>query len=286
MTSARVALLVLLVGCARPSPPSVTVLTALPKAQPPVVMAEPEESFGCSIYAQDGVSENPVAFRTCIESAVATETVCEDGGSPDLPTLELAVEHADAKAKDASTPALGGCTAFAMTTLASTDCLTEHVTSERAWLRRMRRDYGEGVRVFFDDATRAAKAHTSKLGEVVYTMYAGGTMRGPAMQSKILEAMRKRRARLEGIRAWSAKSPSAEERASARQDLVHALSALRQDADPEVVTALRAEEEAWLTYREAEAALYEQLHPGARDAIALELALEHARSMCELSAEP
>jgi hypothetical protein len=173
-----------------------------------------------------------------------------------------------------------------MTTLASTDCMTEHITNERAWLARARRSYGIAARPFFDDATRAANAYARKLGEILYTLYATGTMRGPAMQSKILEVMQMRHVRLEALQTWTAKPMSDEERVEARHQLSRALRSLEHDAAPALVTAVRAEEDAWAAYRDAEVALYEQIHRGSHDAALLELARQHAKEVCEMTVDP
>ena len=71
-------------------------------------------------------------------------------------------------------------------------------------------------------------------------------------------------------------SPS--DRETARTDLARTFKALSEN-QPDVMTAIETEEKAWRAYRDAEADLYEKLHPGARDAILVELAIEHVRAI-------
>jgi len=317
MTFRSAALALLVCGCVQHATPKVTVAAALPRAQAPVAVPEPEEDFGCGVYAKGGASENPEAFRACVRRAVMEEPVCEDGGSPDLATLELAVvmidgrggppdiagarsllaacfrdvaveevlAHADAKEKNPQAPPFETCDQFAQTTFASLACLTEHVQNEKAWLARQRRSFGSSLeRPAFDAAARAADAWAMKLGEVDYARYAGGTMRNSAAEARIFEAMKARRERLDRIRAWSPNTSTDE--ATTREQLGRAKRAILEDAEPEVKKALDAEEAAWLAYRDAEVALYETLHAGARTSVTNELAAARAEMLCEMGGEP
>ncbi|HEY2370496.1 MAG TPA: hypothetical protein VGH87_29065, partial [Polyangiaceae bacterium] len=284
----------LLCGCAH-APTIVTVTAAAPRAQPQVELAEPEEDFGCAVYAKGGIDESPAAFRACVEHVVATETRCEGGGSPDLSTLELSVtlidgvggavdipggrkildgcfsdvavqavlEHARLKAEKPRTPPFEKCEDFAQTTLAITECLQQHVQNERAWLRRERRSYGPVTRPAFDAAASAAKTWMEALGDIEYRRYEGGTVRGPAMLSRIYGAMQKRRARLAAIRTWSATEATPEAREYARSKLAEALRTITTEAEPNEKHALEEEEKTWRVFRDAEVALYEALHPNA-----------------------
>jgi hypothetical protein len=320
MTFSRAALGLLLCGCAHTTTtPKVTVATVLPRAQEPVAVPEPEEDFGCGVFAKNGASEDPKVFRACVERLVSAEPPCEDGGSPDLAMLELAVvlvdgsggttdiprarkllaacyrdvavdtvlTHADDKESDPRTPPMETCDDFAQTTLSSTACLVEHVQNEKAWLRVVRRSLGPVVRPVFDAASVAAEAWERKLGEIDYARFGGGTMRGTAMESRIFTAMKTRHLRLDRIHERTGgEPPSGEDRASARDELSRAKRAITDDAEPEVVSALEAEENAWIAYRDAEASLYDTLYPGARAAVTIELAWEHARTLCAMSDEP
>ncbi len=316
MTFSRVASALVLCGCTH-APTSVTVQTALARAQEAVVTPEPEEDYGCGVFAKNGVSENASDFRSCLEQRVAAEEPCGEG-SPSLVTLELAVAlidgaggsadvprarklvgacfrdgavetvlaHADDVDKSPRARALETCDDIAQTTLASTDCITEHVLNERAWLHRERRSFGGSLRPVFDAASRAASAWATKLGEVDYARYADGTMRGPAMQSRILAAMKTRRDRLERIHAPTPSAVTDYVRDTAIEDVARARSAILENAEPEVAAAIEAEEKSWLTYRDAEADLYDALHSGSRAAAMALLAAEHARTLCAMSSEP
>lgn len=317
MTFSRAALALFLCGCAR-APVSVTVPAALPRAVQAVVVPEPEEDFGCSVYAKDGVSENAETFRVCLEREVAAAAPCDDGASPDLPALELAVAlidgaggpsdvprakkllekcfvdvavekvlaHADEKKRNPRAPAFEGCDAFAETTFAATECIGEHIQNERAWLRRERHAYDERTRLLFDAASKAAAEWQAKLGGIDYARYGTGTMRGAAMETRILGAMKTRRERLADLRAWKAAPVTTEARTAAHDRLVRAKNAIADDdSEPEVPKAVDAEELAWIIYRDAEIALYEAVHPGAHDAAAFVVATEHADALTDLTSD-
>jgi hypothetical protein len=313
MTFSRAALALVLCGCAH-APASITVAAALPRAQQALALPEPTVDFGCGIYAKDGVTEDAAAYRVCVERAVAAGGTCEAGGSPALTTLELAVAlidgaggptdiprartllapcfrdvaveevltHADAKEKDPHARPFEGCDAFAQTTFASTECIAEHVQNERAWLKRERRSYSASTRPLFDIATRAASEWQTKLGAIDYARYAGGTMRGAAMESQIFTAMRTRRDRLAKIHTWTPGELSSEDRAMSRQELVRARRELVDGAESEVIAAAEAEDKAWSAYRDAEADLYEALHPGLRQGALIELAGERTNALCTM----
>lgn len=280
-------------------------------------MPEPDEDFGCGVFAKDGVSENARDFRACLERKVAAAEPC-GGGSPSLVTLELAtvlidgadgksdvpharalldgcfrdasvetvLGHADDKDSNPGVLALETCDEIAQTTLASSECLAEHVQNERAWLHRERGSLAAPARPSFVAASRAAETWQTKLGEIDYARYAGGTMRGPAMQSRIYMAMKTRRHRLERIREWTATESSDDDRAAVRRNVAQARREILEDAQPEVTTALEAEEKAWLAYRDAESALYETLRPGSRTEAQTMIAAEHAQLLCAMSDEP
>ena len=291
---------------------------ATPHPQVAVETPEPEEDFGCGVYAKGGVDESPAAYRACLEKAVAAEARCEGGSSPDLATLELSValidgiggpidvpggrklldgcfrdvsvdavlEHVQLKADKPRTPPFEKCEDFAQTTLAITECLQQHIQNERAWLRRERRGYGPVTRPAFDVATAAAKTWMQALGDIEYQRYGDGTMRGPAMLSRIYGAMKKRRARLAEIRGWSAIEASADERDRARWKLENALHTIETEAEPDEKHALIEEEKAWIAFRDAEVALYVALHPNAQARAAFEIGSEHADEMCSLVQDP
>lgn len=317
MTSSRVALALVLCGCPPAAPVKVTVGAAvLPVTPPPIAMPEREE-LGCGVFAKDGVLESPSQFRACLERAVAAQEPCS-GGSPSLVTLELAtalidgtsgrpdiprarkllagcfqdvsvqtvLAHADDKESSPETAPLETCDEIAQTTVASSECLAEHIQNERAWLRRERRKL-EGVqRSMFDAASIAAEKWETKLGEIDYARYSGGTLRGPAMQSRIFTAMTARRHRLERMNVWKATKTTDAERDAIRNNVAMARREILEDAEPEVVTALESEEKAWLVYRDAESDLYEALRPGSRAAAITALATEHAQMLCAMTSEP
>jgi hypothetical protein len=102
------------------------------------------------------------------------------------------------------------------------------------------------------------------------------------MESRILGAMKTRRERLAGLRAWQPAPISEDARIETRDRLAHAKDAITDDsAEPEVPNALDAEEAAWTVYRDAEIALYETLHFDAHEAAALLVATEHADALGE-----
>ena len=313
MTFSRAALALVLMGCAH-APANVTVTAATPRAQPYVETPEPPEDFGCGVFAKGGVDDSPTAYRACLERAVAAETPCEGGGSPDLLVLELSValvdgvggpadvtrgrklldgcfrdiavqavlEHAQAKTQKP----FEKCEDFAQTTLSINECLQQHIQNERAWLRRERHTYGANTRPAFDTATSAADKWEKTLGDIEYQRYDGGTMRVPAMLSRVYGAMQKRRARLAKIREWHATEPSPEDRQNARWKLEQALRTIASEAEANETLALHVEEKAWGDFRDAEIALYEALHPNARARAMFDVASEHADEMCSLVADP
>jgi hypothetical protein len=294
------------------------VKTAPPHAQVAIETPEPEEDFGCGVYAKGGIDESPTAYRACIERVVAAETVCEGGGSPDLSTLELSValidgiggdvdvargrklldgcfrdtavqvvlEHAYFKTQKPATPAFEKCEDFAQTTLSINECLEQHIQNERAWLRRERRSYGAITRPVFDAATSAAKTWMSALGDIEYQRYGEGTMRGPAMLSRIYGAMKKRRVRLAAIRTWTPVEATPDERQNARWKLEKALHLIVTEAEDNEKRALEKEEKEWGEFRNAEIALYEALHPNARARAVFDIGDEHANEMCSLVQDP
>jgi hypothetical protein len=312
MTFLCAVLAILVCGCTH-APTSVTVTAALPHVVQTVAAPEPEEDFGCGVYAKDGVDENAAMFRTCLEREVAATTApCDEGGSPELPTLELAValvdgvggpadvprakalfdkcfhdvaveavlEHAETKKRDPSTAPLDTCDAFAQTTFASTECTGEHIQNEKAWLHRERRTYDARTRVIFDAATKAATEWQTRLGSIDYARYGNGSMRGAAMESRMLGAMKARRERLVGLRAWKPKLVSVEERTAVLEELERLKDVIKEDdSEPEVPKALDQEETAWVAYRDAEIALYEAFHFEARDAASLLVATEHTGAL-------
>jgi hypothetical protein len=300
-----------LTACGGPTPAAVTVAPIpVASAKAPEPVPERYDDLGCGVFAKDGASPSATALRRCLERT-APEDACTGGGSPDLSTLELSVamidgtggpvdvprarkllegcfvdvsvdavlEHAARKEKDPTTAPLDSCDAYAQTTLAMTECATEHTQNERAWLRRIRRDLAPDVRPLFDAATHAYDVYAEKLGTVEYERYAGGTLRSPAMASKVLFLLHERRMRVAAIASFVPGRVTSEDLAAARDETLRAFSAAH-DAEPEAVEAVEAASKTWLAYRGAEIALYERVHPGSRDAVILLLGREHAKDLC------
>jgi hypothetical protein len=304
MTFRRVALALLFCGCAD-APATVTVATPPPRT-PTATVVNVEPDFGCAAYAKAGPRESASAFRACVEKVVAAETPCEGGASPDLPTLELAaalidgaggpadaararkllagcfrdasvqdvIAHADEKESNATTPPFASCEDFAMTTFAISECFMMEVQVEQAWMRRLRGEQRAEVLALFDAAASAANAYARALGLIQYARYADGTIRDVVAVVATRAEMQTRRARIAAISAWRPRVPALD-RETARTNLARTFKTFSKN-QPDVATAIRAEERAWRAYRDAEASLYEKLHPGARDAIFAELAVEHA----------
>ncbi len=72
---------------------------------------------------------------------------------------------------------------------------------------------------------------------------------------------------------------SSDELAAARDEMRTSYAAAH-DAEPDAKLAVEEASHAYLPYRDAEVALYERLHPGARDMLVLMLGREHAAHLC------
>jgi len=300
----RLLLLASLTACSA-GPAAVTVAPVASSSVAPVSLDEHYDDLGCGVFAKGGAAESATALRRCLERTVPKDA-CASGGSPDLATLELAVSLIDGTGGPADVPRarellarcfadasvlavlthagtrgspLDSCDAYAQTTLAMTDCATEHAQSERAWMRRIRHELPSDARPLFDVATAAYEVYARKLGEVTYDRYAGGTARSPAMADEIRSLLHERRVRLQTIRTFVASPVTPEELASARETLRDRLAAA-EGAEPEAKQAVAAASHAFLPYRDAEIALYERLHPGSRAAVTLMLGREHAAHLC------
>ena len=303
------------IGCTtRAAAPTVVAVAPLASSSPPplvVATPEPEEDFGCGVFAKDGVSPSASELRKCV-AREARQDACGEHASPTLPKLELAVamidgvggprdvegarallapcfadvavedvlEHASKVASNPKTAPLDSCSDYASTTFASLECIVEHTKNERAWLAQARRDWDPATRALFDAATRAHDEFAEKVGTVFYAMYAGGTMRDPAMRSRVLALLRVRRARIAKFRANDA-APSKNDvsAAAAKRALDAALAQLRVDAPSNVIDALADVQPAWQRYRDAETALYEAAHPGSRAALTVTLERELAGAL-------
>jgi len=275
-----------LAACAPAAPGSVTVsapATASVSPPPPHVAAD---AAPCH------------ASRACLARAAATEPC--DGSSPSLARLELAVdlvdgthgaadiargrkelatcfddvavqavrEHADAKERDATTPPFASCDDFALTTVATTECLAEHQTDEDAWLRARAVPMDAETSRLFAAANAAFGAYAERTGEIAYAMYAGGTLRDPAMRSAILQMTRRRHAAL--VAASFTTVDAGAEQAAARD-----WASARTGATDAMRDPLDAAERAWPAYRDAELAYFLRVNGGSRAAILTALARAH-----------
>lgn len=308
MTAVRFVFAIVLGACA-PAPHVVTLATmARPRDAPPVVVAanEPEEDFGCGVFAKDGVTPDARKARACLEKAAASDT-CSGGSSPSLEVLELAVAlidgtggpsdiprarallapcfrdvsveevlaHADAVTRVSVAPPFESCDAFAQTTIAQSECLAEHTQNEHAWIHDTRKQLDAKARALFDAATKAHDDYATKMGAIAYAKYSGGTLRDPAMRAQILAMLRRRHAH---ITALSTLVPSANRAdvAVAEQKAAHALAGARGRADAEMRVAIDDMMKSLAAYRDAEVAFAEHVHPGSREAILSQLARERA----------
>ena len=272
-----------LLGCG-PVPPATVTLAARQVPPAPATIAPPP-------------AEPPPCHTdlACLEREAAKDT-CEGGSSPSLALLELAVvrfdtarsatdvararkllapcfrdesvltvlAHADARESNPKTPPFGSCDAFAVTTLASTDCLSEHLEDERAWLRARQRTMDAETARLFDAANAAFETYATDVGAITYAMFDGGSRRNPGMQSVRLGAMLRRHRRLAGLPARPAADPT-------DGDATEPSAAMR--------TAIAEADRAWPAYRAAEMAYFGHVHAGSRAALGAALAHEHAEDL-------
>ncbi len=304
MNGVRVWWAVLFIGCRAAEAPSVTLAAPAIDAAAPI--AAYEEELPCGAYAPDGASPDATKARACLEREVKSDP-CGDHVSPSLARLELAVSlidgtggPADSKRglalfdgcfEDASVQtvreheakheaAFGSCDAFAMTTLASSACIAEHVENEDIWLRVVKRTMSSDRAALFAAATKAHDAYAFKVGAITYARFAGGTMRDPAMRAAILAQMKRRHTRIERL-MQSNWIPRAPELAIAEENAARALATARADAEPDTLPAINDAVVVWPAYRDAEVAFYESYRPGERSAVIAALDVERYADFCD-----
>lgn len=304
MNGLRVCFALLFASCHVAHTPQVT-LASPPSSHAATTGVVREDELPCGAYAPDGASPDAAKARTCLERAMKSDSC--DGGSPSLDRLELAVSLIDGTGRPADSKrglalldgcfedvaveavreheakheaAFTSCDSFAVTTVASTACLAEHVANEEIWLRVVQRTMPSDRASLFAAATKAHGVYATKVGAIAYARFSGGSMRDPAMVASILAQLKRRRARIDGL-VKSSTIPPAPELSRAEANAARALASALADAEADTVAAIDEADAAWPAYREAEVAFYESFHPGARSAVVAALDVERYADFCD-----
>jgi uncharacterized protein YecT (DUF1311 family) len=176
-------------------------------------------------------------------------------------TRSAILEHASAKERDASAPAVDFCTGIGGTTLTIDEC----VARDRKNTETRRELAAKGAVATLDAAGKALfaasetahAAYVEATGDFVYEVYVQGSIRN-AMSLSARQALAASRATdLAAFPRFVAKATSPAQVEAARRASAAALRQVAASLEtPAEKDALEKAQRAWATYRDAEIALY------------------------------
>jgi hypothetical protein len=187
-----------------------------------------------------------------------------DGCFDDATKREV-LDHAAAKERDPSTPPMDFCRDYGGTTLTSDECGARARTREatRALLqaKQIAVSLNDGSRKRFVLAATAYDAYVNAMGGYIYEVYRDGTVRNSATEELERGLIARRTNELVKFPRFTPSAASKDQVDAAEKRVEDALrKATARAPTPAVRDAVQAAQQAWLAFRDAEVALYTEVH--------------------------